>query len=227
VGGAAKTATSAANQANASNQGFINNVYGNTISDTNPYVSGGATSQNALLGLLGLGGNPQAANAAFQKYLGSTNYGFQLQQGENAIEYANAPSFNSGATAKALNNYAQGMAGNALAGYENLLSGQEGYGLQGSQIRGQVGASLASPYTQSNLATAGQVGNAAALNAGGQLNALNNIAGLVSGAASQSSFGQGGNALSGINIGGSSPQGFANSGYGVDPNTGAGTQFIQ
>lgn len=183
-----------------------------------------------MLGLLGLGGNPQAANAAFQKYLGSTNYGFQLQQGENAIEYANAPSFNSGATAKALNNYAQGQAGSALQGYENLLTGQQGFGLQGASIQGQVGASLANPYTQSNLATAGQVGNAAIVGANAQTNALNQINQLVNQGVTQSSFGSGagGNALSGINIGGgSAPQGWANSGYGVDPNSGAGTQIIQ
>lgn len=182
-----------------------------------------------MLGLLGLGGNPQAANAAFQKYLGSTNYGFQLQQGENAIEYANAPSFNSGATAKALNNYAQGQAGSALQGYESLLTGQQGLGLQGAQIQGQVGASLANPYTQSNLATAGQVGNAAAFGAGAQTNALQQLSQAITGGLTQSSFGSGGsgNALSGINIGGGSvPQGFANQGYGVDPNTGAGQSFF-
>ncbi len=150
-----------------------------------------------------MGGNPQAAQNAFQNYLNSTNYQFQLGQGLQGIEYANAPAFNSGATAKALNNYAQGQAGSALQGYESLLTGQQAYGLQGAGIQGQVGASLAGPYTQSNLAAAGMKGNAAAFGAGSQANALNNLAGIFSGAVSQSSFGQ--NALSGFAQGGGQP----------------------
>lgn len=108
------------------------------------------------------------------------------------IATANAPSFNSGATAKALNNYAQGQAGSALAGYEGLLQGQQGVGVQSALGLGSIGNT-----------TAGQVNNAlgfganaqgAANIAGGNAvgSALGDIIGGIKQGQTASSFGGGG-----------------------------------
>jgi hypothetical protein len=117
---------------------------------TQPYLQGGANASNEMQGLLGIGGDPNAANKAFNNFLGSTNYKFQLGQGLNAVSGNQAAKgmLDSGSTLKALNNYGQGMAGNALQGYMTNLGnvGTQGIdmaktiGAAGSQA-GQAGAS--------------------------------------------------------------------------------------
>jgi hypothetical protein len=199
---AAGAAAQAAQTAAANSNQVAGGVYSNTQNNLNPYIQTGQSSNNALAGLLGIGGNPAASSQAFQNYLGSTNYQFQLGQGEQAIDYANAPSFNSGATAKALNNYAQGQAGNALQGYEGLLTGLSGQGLQAGSTLGSLGSQYASQVSSNNLAAAGVQGSADLASANSITNALKGVLGQSGQTSTQSSFGSSplssvGNALNG------------------------------
>ncbi len=194
---AANKATNAAATANANNLAFQNQVYNTGKANLQPFVNTGQQANSALSGLVGTAGDPAASDAAFKNYLGSTNYKFQLGQGLQGIEYANAPAFNSSATAKALNNYAQGQAGSALSGYESMLQGQATTGAGAAGTLGGLGVNVGTQNasTNNNLASAqisqaGTQSNAAS-------NALTGLSKLINQANTQSSFGNGG-ALSGF-----------------------------
>ena len=172
---AAGKASNAASDAAAQNLAFNKQVYSNAQGNLNPFVSQGQTANTALSGLLGIGGDPNAANAAFNNYRNSTNYNFQLGQGLQGIEYANAPSFNSGATAKALNNYAQGQAGNSINNYETLLGGQAGLGAQAGSALNGVSTNTALLNQGATQYGANATGAADAATGNAWTNALKNV----------------------------------------------------
>lgn len=73
----------------------------------------GVKANSTISNLLNIGGandNTQASQAAFDNYLNSTGYKFQMKQGQDAIASSAAARglLNSGATAKALTKFGQG-----------------------------------------------------------------------------------------------------------------------
>ena len=191
AGNASAAASAAAKQANS----ILSGAQQQTSGNLQPFVNTGQTYNTALEGLLGVGGDPNASRNAFDNYLNSTNYNFQLGQGLNAIETANAPAYGSGATAKALNNYAQGQAGSALQGYEGLLSNGVGQGIGAAGTLGGLSNQNAEAQGSNLLGAAGVQGSADIYGA----NALTNA--LKGGVSALSSFGNTGSALSGFNFG--------------------------
>ena len=202
----------AANKAGAEAQAAAqqgNQLIGNQMSANSgylsPFIQGGQGDFSALNALLGVGVNPAQQQAAFQNYLNSTNYKFMLDQGLNGIEYANAPAFSSSATAKALNNYAQGMAGNALGGYEQLLMGGAGLGeTAGSNLAG-INTGATEQQSANLLAAAGVQGSAGMASANALTNALHGITSGVSSFSPSSLsglFGSGGQGALGASTGG-------------------------
>jgi len=204
--------TAAAQQGNAG----LQNIENQSTANLQPFIDTGQHANSALAGLLGIGGDPAASSAAFNNYLGSTNYQFQLNQGLNATKTAGAASFNSGATAKALNNYAQGQAGSALQGYEGQLSGLSGQGIGAAGTLGGLGNQNAGMQATNLLDAAGYAGNADIYGASAWTNAAK---GLASGL---SSFGggSGGSALSGLFGGGGGSSGGAGAGTSYNPFSG-------
>lgn len=197
IGSAALTSSAAGSaakdQANASanNLAFEKQIYNTATGQLDPTINEGNAAGSELSGLLGTGGDPAASTAAFNKYLGSTNYNFVLGQGEQAQGYLNAPSLQSGATQKALTNYAQGQAGSALSGYEALLQQQQGLGANSALGLAGVGNQNASLQANANNLTAGAQGSAALTSAnafGSALSGLNQLYGQYN---TQSSFGAG------------------------------------
>jgi hypothetical protein len=161
---AAKGSQQAATQANQT----ATDVYNTNQSNLNPYIQTGTAATNQLAGLLNIGGDQAASQDAFNNYRNSTNYNFVLDQGLKGVATQNAAQYGSGATAKALNNYAQGQAGNSLSGYESMLSGLSSQGLQGASTLGSLGNQYSSQYSsnliggqnsanQNNLTAAGQI----------------------------------------------------------------------
>jgi hypothetical protein len=147
-----------AQQAEQKSNQTATNTYNTNSQNYTPYTGAGSAAAGTLEGLTGGAGSAAAQNA-FNQYLGSTNYQFQLQQGENAIKTQNAPAYISGATAKALNNYAQGQAGSALQGYEGLLENQTGTGASSASALGQLGSQYSNQISQNTFAGAsGQIG---------------------------------------------------------------------
>jgi hypothetical protein len=105
------------------------------------YINNGGAANNAIAALLGTGGTAAqktGANNAFQNYLGSTGYNFNLQQGDNAINSNQAAKglLNSGSTGKALTAYGQNLGSNYFNNYLGQLSGLAG---AGQTALGQVG----------------------------------------------------------------------------------------
>jgi len=190
---AAKNASAAGQQAN----NVATNVYNTNQENLNPYIQTGTNAQNALAGLLGIGGNAAGAQDAFNNYLNSTNYNFQLNQGLKGVSYQNAAQYGSGATAKALNNYAQGQAGNSLAGYESMLSGLGNTGLSAAGTLGGLGSQYASQYSGNLFGATGSQNQANLLAAQQQIGGFN---GLTQGLAGLSTP-QGQSGLSGLTQG--------------------------
>ena len=188
--GAAGDAANAAENATQQNLAFTKQVYGNTSNNLQPTINQGQTSGTALAGLLGVGGNPQAAQTAFQNYLGSTNYNFVKNQGDQGIEYSNAPALKSSGTAKALDQYNTGLAGNALSGYEGLLAGQQSLGANSAVALGQIGTNTTQQAGSWNNNMASAQGSAALTEGNASVNALNGI-GQGATALGNTSFGQG------------------------------------
>lgn len=149
---AAKGAQALAHQGAVDSNKVATDNYAQAGTNLNPYITQGGNAQNALAGLLGTGGDSAASNAAFNNYLNSTNYQFQLNQGLNGVKTANAPAFQSGATAKALNDYAQGQAGSALSGYEGLLQGLGNTGAGAASNLGSLGSQEANQFSDNTFA---------------------------------------------------------------------------
>lgn len=137
------------------------------------YINNGSGANSAIAALLGLGGDSAAAKSAFNNYLDSTGYKFNLQQGTGAIN-ANAASrglLNSGATGKALTSYGQNLGSQYFNSYLGQLGGLAGEGLQGINMIGQAGTTggaNAAQYTsqagqQYGMAGAGLLGGALGL----------------------------------------------------------------
>jgi len=124
----------------------------------------GGMAQNAggandmVSALLGVGGDSQAAQQAFDNYKNSAGYQFQLQQGMNAIN-GNAAAkgmLSSGATAKALAGYGQNLASTY---YNNYLDKLLGVGQQGLQAGGLVtGAGNVSQSNSTSTSTSSSRG---------------------------------------------------------------------
>ena len=172
---AAGKASKIGQQASAQAQKLAADVYATNKENLNPYIQTGTGATGALSAMLGVGGDQKAQEEAFNRYLGSTNYQFQLGQGLEAVKNAGAASFNSGATAKALGNYAQGQAGSALSGYQGMLGGLANQGMTAASNLGGIGTNYATQgtnaiYSGANAQIAGTMGQASNIN-----NALGSI----------------------------------------------------
>ena len=88
----------------------------------------GADAKNAVDA--GLGGDPAASTKAFNDFLNSTGYQFNLNQGLDAAERSKASAglLNSGSTLKALDSYGTGLADTYGQQYESALAGVAGTG---------------------------------------------------------------------------------------------------
>jgi len=132
----------------------------------NQLMGTGQQANAAQSALLGLGGNTAQAQNAFNNYLGSTGYQFQLGQGQNAVNSNAAASgmLNSGGTLKALQQYGQGLASN----YFNTYLGQlGGLSAAGQQTLNTIGSTGTNGGAAGAAAVSNNLSNAGAAQAGG------------------------------------------------------------
>lgn len=141
----------------------------------NDFVQGGVRANTQTNDLLGLGGDDPASvqnsRTAFDKYLGSTGYQFQVKQGQNAIT-SNAASrglLDSGATAKSLVKYGQDIGSSYFDRYLTQLGGVANRGLQAATVQSNA-------YSGASTA----LGNAAVAGAEERANSINDFAGQAS-----------------------------------------------
>ena len=110
---------------------------------TSGIVNTGTSANTAEANLLGLNGAAGQAQSgpAFNNYLNSTGYNFQMGQGNKAITGSATARglLNSGDTARALTNFGQGQASNSFGNYLNTLGGVTQQGLTAAGQIGQAG----------------------------------------------------------------------------------------
>jgi len=161
----------------AAGQGFDylkNNGLVNAAQSTGQHGLQRADQAGGLYGaLLGLGGDQQAANDAFNQYKDSTGYQFRMDQGLRGITDSRAAQgvLNSGATSKALMDYGQGMASREFSNYLGQLGNAQqfgnqqgslglrsalGVGYEGSQA-GAARAGIANANAQNQMASLGGI----------------------------------------------------------------------
>lgn len=127
-------------------------------------IKTGNSANTANADLLGLNGPAGQAHSgpAFQNYLNSTGYNFQLDQGTRALT-GNAASrglLNSGSTAKALTNYGQNL---ASTNFDNYLGQTGNIANRGLVASGQIGTAgtqggqTAANAQQSGISKAGGI----------------------------------------------------------------------
>jgi hypothetical protein len=123
-----------------------------------------------IQGLLGIGGDPAAAEQAFEQYRGSTGYQFRLGQGLSAITQSGAARglLNSGATAKAAIGFGQNLASGEFQNYLAQLQGTQATGLNAAYNTASQGTSAG--VAAGNAQIAG--GNALAGGLGGALGGI-------------------------------------------------------
>lgn len=110
---------------------------------------------------------------AFQNYQNSTGYQFRLGEGVRALDAsASARGVrNSGAAAKSLTAFGQGIGSAEFGNYLNALQNQQGIGLSAAGAQAGVGVNYANAMSANNSNQAAVIGNAALANgtANGQM----------------------------------------------------------
>ena len=193
---ASSNATSAASNAASANNALESQIYQNNVGLETPYINSGDQAETALNGFLGLGGDPAATQKAFNDYLNSTGYQFNLNQGLDAATQSKAAAgmLDSGATLKALDAYGTGLADTYGQQYVGNLQNEVATGSSSANALAGQGQSYANAVSGNNNSAATVSGNAGLAAASG-VNALTGQAlsayGLSQGG---SSFGGGGSA---------------------------------
>jgi hypothetical protein len=120
---AASKASKRAQSAADANTALAREQYDQSRAQLAPFVDPGGAANARMAAFLGLGGDEAAAHQAFQDFLGSTGYQFQLDQGARALTARKATQglLNSGSTLKALQDYGQNTARSAYGGYLGQL----------------------------------------------------------------------------------------------------------
>ena len=196
VGGALISSNAVNNATNAStNAANANNALQSQIYQSNkgliqPYVTSGDNAETALNGFLGLGGNPQATQTAFNNYLNSTGYQFALNQGLNSVTQSQAASgmLGSGATLKALDAYGTNEAQQYGQQYVGNLQNEVGTGTNAVNALTGAGTNYANQVSANNNSAATASGNAALAGATITSNAINGVTKAIGSGFGASSF---------------------------------------
>lgn len=180
---AANNASKAAATAAANNNALQQDIYNKNTANLSPWMTRGNAAGNEQSGLLGLGGDPAAAQNAFNTFKGSDGYQFRLNQGLNAVNnnYATMGALNSGATLKGLNDYAQGQASNEFGKYMGYLGDMSQQGMAAGSAVAGVGQNYANAVSSNNNNAATAAGNAALASGNAWTGAINNAAGAIGG----------------------------------------------
>jgi len=123
--------------------------------------------------------------SAFDNYLNSTGYQFQVDQGNKAINqgYAAKGSLQSGAALKALQTYGQNTATGFFKDYLGLLGNQQGVGLAGASAIAGVGSNYANSVGANNNNASIAAQNAAYGQGNATAGMWGNVAGAIGGVA--------------------------------------------
>jgi hypothetical protein len=189
---AANTASSDAANAAAQNNALQSQIYDSNKALESPFINAGDAAETELSGFLGLGNDPAATQAAFQKYLNSTGYQFDLGQGLDAVAQSKAASglLGSGSLVKALDAYGTGLAQSYGQAYVGDLQNEVATGANSANSLSGTGAAYANAVSNNNNSAATAAGNAS-------LASANSINGLIGDAFSAYGLSRGGSSFGG------------------------------
>lgn len=170
---ASKTAETTA----ANNNALQEQIYRENEATLAPYVQSGNKATTSIDALLGTGGDPAAANAAYDTYKNSTEYASRLAQGQDSVVSALGSKglLDSGAALKGLTKYGQTFASNEFGNYLGNLQTQQATGLSAASAQAGVGLGYANSVSANNNAASETTSNAALSQAGAINSALGNI----------------------------------------------------
>lgn len=119
-----------------------------------PYIDRGSAADQRIAAFLGLGDDDEAAHRAFQDFLDSSGYRFQVDQGTRAVTASKAAAgmLNSGSTLKALQTYGQNTARSYLGNYLDQLGNVANRGAGSASALSGARQQLTSTTSQNNLA---------------------------------------------------------------------------
>jgi cellobiose-specific phosphotransferase system component IIB len=188
---AANKASDTALKTASQNNALQKEIYTQNYNLLAPFVNRGNQAGDAINSLLL---SPNQNNAAFQNYLNSTGYQFQLDQGSKALQQGAMArgALQSGAASKALQTYGQNTATSFFKDYLGLLANQQGVGLSGGSAVAGVGQNYGNSVSANNNLAGSAAANAHLAAGNAQAGIYGNIAGGISGVANAlaSSYGQ-------------------------------------
>lgn len=189
---ASKAASKAADtsvQTAAMNNALARDIYGQNQATLAPYVQAGRDPSKIIANALGYG-NEGHFGAGFSQYLRGSDYGFQLQEGGNALNsgYAGAGTLQSGAAMKGMERFRQNLQTGYRNEYMNALTGQQAVGLNAAGAQAGVASNYSANVQNNNNAAGSAVANAALIR--GQNNPLGNALGVIGGGMMQWGLGK-------------------------------------
>jgi hypothetical protein len=172
---ASNNATSAASNAAAQNNALESQIYQSNVGLETPFIQSGDAAETELNGFLGLGGNPQATQTAFNNYLNSTGYQFNLDQGLDSVAQSKAASglLRSGSLVKSLDAYGTGLADQYGQQYVGNLQNEVSTGSNSANALAGQGENYAGVVSANNNSAASASANAGLSSA----NAFNGLLG--------------------------------------------------
>jgi hypothetical protein len=192
-GSAADSAAHTAGATAAQNDALQSQIYGSNKALAQPYVDAGDRAETALNGFLGLGGDPAATQKAFNDYLDSTGYQFNLDQGLGAVSQSKAAAglLGSGSTLKALDAYGTGLADQYGQQYVGNLQNEVSTGQNAVNGLTGAGQSYANAVSSNNNAAAATAANAGLAGASNTNALIGNALSAYGALRGQTSFGVG------------------------------------
>jgi hypothetical protein len=196
---AASSASNAASTAAANNNALESQIYQSNKGLETPFINAGDAAETELSGFLGLGGDPAATQAAFQKYLDSTGYQFDYNQGLDAVAQSKAASglLGSGSLVKALDAYGTGLAQQYGQQYVNNLEYETGVGANSANALAGQGQSYANAVSNNNNSVSNNNNSAASASGNASVASANSINGLIGNAFSAYGLARGGSSYGG------------------------------
>lgn len=164
---ATNKASRAATDAAAANNTLAKDQFGVNFGNLTPAITRGNQAGGYVNDLLGVGGDPAAASAAFGKYQDSTGYKYQLAQGLGSVNsnaYARGMG-QSGATYKALQTRGNDIANTSVNTYLGNLQNVSQQGTSAASSLAGVSTNYVGQVSANNSSAADAVGNAALTNA--------------------------------------------------------------
>lgn len=195
---AAKTTSDAADK----NVALQREIYGKNEAALDPFIKRGNAAGDRISALLNLGGDTAGAEDAFQKYLDSSGYKFQVSQGVNAVQQGAVSKglLKSGAAIKGLDAFGQGIGSSYFEKYLSSLSGEEGKGLTGASALAGVGQSYGNSVANITTNAAEDSANSKLINARNISDLLGGVSSLAGRQLGTSSYGGGGGGSGGSGV---------------------------